>query len=282
MHDPASRSIPPSNSKVTPTPHPQTHLSDKCLQPAEVLSLNAHSREAHTFDLDTQYWASPYSRPVDPSFASFCKAITNKGEEAPSVMQGWPEERAGAPVLRDFDDPLDGHPRYEKIRWANPDKPNVQVALDRMRNRNVAVKFIERGSKVTKHVRREILHHHSLVHENVIRFYDAFLTPRYLAIVMELGEMNLWQYVINRGGRLAEEEARDFFRQLIIGLDYCHSKGVANRWVRLGLVRKCSSQTGCVSFPHVGFGPQTWIVTLMTEHVLQTGWILTALSGCGG
>lgn len=76
------------------------------------------------------------------------------------------------------EDPLEGNPRYETIRWATPDKPNVQVALDRQRNTNVAVKFIRRGSSVRKHVRREILHHRSLQHPHVVQFYEAFLTPK--------------------------------------------------------------------------------------------------------
>ncbi|CAD7699558.1 unnamed protein product [Ostreobium quekettii] len=164
-------------------------------------------------------------------------------------MAGWPAPPSSAPVLSDVDDPLAGHPRYEKIRWANPDKPNVQVALDRVASRNVAVKFIERGAKVTKHVKREILHHHSLVHRNVVRFYDAFLTPTYLVIVQELGEMNLWQHVCNRGGRLAEEEARGFFRQMIEGLEYCHSMGVANRDIKLENSILKTQYAGGVSTP---------------------------------
>ena len=34
-------------------------------------------------------------------------------------------------------------------------------------------------------------------------------------------------------GRMQEDEARYFFQQLISGVDYCHSKGVAHRDLKL-------------------------------------------------
>ncbi|GMH38144.1 hypothetical protein BSKO_06028 [Bryopsis sp. KO-2023] len=138
-----------------------------------------------------------------------------------------------AQVMHDSDDPLERHPRYEKIRWASADKPNVQIALDRSRNQNVAIKFIERGEGVKKHARREIVHHRVLRHEHVVQFLEAFLTPRYLCVAMELGEQNLWQYVRSQGGRLPEDLARELFCQLLLGLEYCHSVGVANRDIKL-------------------------------------------------
>ena len=49
-----------------------------------------------------------------------------------------------------------------------------------------------------------------------------FLTKEYLAIAMEYAAGgDMFQYVKHRGG-LEEVEARWFFQQLIIGMDYCH------------------------------------------------------------
>ena len=42
----------------------------------------------------------------------------------------------------------------------------------------------------------------------------------------------MFQYVKRRGG-VHEHEARWFFQQLIIGLDYCHRMGVVNRDIKL-------------------------------------------------
>lgn len=51
---------------------------------------------------------------------------------------------------------------------------------------------------------------------------QVFLTKDYLAIAMEFAAGgDMFQYVKHRGG-LEEVEARWFFQQLIIGMDYCH------------------------------------------------------------
>ena len=84
-------------------------------------------------------------------------------------------------MLRDMEDPLQGHPRYEKIRWASGSKDNVQIALDRQCNKTVAVKFFPRGSAISDYVRREILHHAELHHANVVALYHVFLTSGYVA-----------------------------------------------------------------------------------------------------
>ena len=51
---------------------------------------------------------------------------------------------------------------------------------------------------------------------------QVFLTPKYLAIAMEYvpgGDM--FEYVVRKGG-LKESEARWFFQQLIVAVDYVH------------------------------------------------------------
>mmetsp|Transcript_13193 Transcript_13193/g.34157 ORF Transcript_13193/g.34157 Transcript_13193/m.34157 type:complete len:353 (-) Transcript_13193:153-1211(-) len=97
----------------------------------------------------------------------------------------------------------------------------------------VAVKFIERGSKVDKNVEREILNHRALCHPNIIRFHEVFLMENYLAIVMEFaagGE--LFERIAARG-RFEEAEARYFFQQLVCGLEHCHRMGICHRDLKL-------------------------------------------------
>ena len=109
----------------------------------------------------------------------------------------------------------------------------VELCADRATGQQVAIKFIERGDKVTKYVEREILNHRVLLHPHVVQFKEVFLTPRYLAIAMEYvpgGDM--FEYVVRKGG-LKESEARWFFQQLIVGVDYLHRMGVASRDIKL-------------------------------------------------
>lgn len=69
---------------------------------------------------------------------------------------------------------------------------------------------------------REILNHRDLVHPHIVQFKEVFLTPHYLAIAMEFASGgDMFEYVVRKNG-LKEDEARWFFQQLIVGLDYCH------------------------------------------------------------
>jgi serine/threonine-protein kinase SRK2 len=102
----------------------------------------------------------------------------------------------------------------------------------------VAVKMLPRGNLVRAYrtyVKREIVHHSSLRHPLVIRLHEVLLTPHHLCISMEYAKGgDLHSYLQRRPGcKLPEGEARWLFQQLILGLEYCHSRGVANRDLKL-------------------------------------------------
>lgn len=131
-------------------------------------------------------------------------------------------------------EPLEGHPRYEKIRDLNSGTFGfVQLARDKQSGELTAIKFIERGDKVTKYVEREIDNHRCLVHPHIVQFKEVFLTSNHLGIAMEFAPGgDMFEYVVKKNG-LREDEARWFFQQLIVGLDYCHRMGVVNRDIKL-------------------------------------------------
>lgn len=62
----------------------------------------------------------------------------------------------------------------------------------------MAIKFLERGPGIGRGVVREVLNHRLLVaHPHIVRFREAFLTPRHLAIVMEYAAGgDMFEYVI--------------------------------------------------------------------------------------
>lgn len=124
--------------------------------------------------------------------------------------------------------------RYQKIRDLNSGTFGfVELALDKVTGQQVAIKFIERGDKVTKYVSREIVNHRYLMHPHVVQFKEVFLTPQYLAIAMEyVSGGDMFEHVVRKGG-LKESEARWFFQQLIVGVDYLHRMGVASRDIKL-------------------------------------------------
>lgn len=58
---------------------------------------------------------------------------------------------------------------------------------------------------------------------------QVLAAPPYVGIVMEyVSGGTLFDYVSSRGG-LSEPEARWFFQQLLIGLDYCHKRGAQHK-----------------------------------------------------
>lgn len=89
-------------------------------------------------------------------------------------------------------------------------------------------------------------------HHNVIKAYEAILTPTHFALVMEFASGgSLTSYVSERFSKanttglfLNEDEARYFFRQFIEAVQYCHSNNVAHRDLKLECVC-CFSMSLC-------------------------------------
>ncbi|GAB4823630.1 hypothetical protein N2152v2_010676 [Parachlorella kessleri] len=115
----------------------------------------------------------------------------------------------------------------------------VVLAKDVRTGQLAAVKLLPRGELIKSFrimVLREVLHHGSLHHPFIVGLREVFLTPRYLAIAMEYAAGgDLFHHLLRQcdGHRLEESDARWIFQQLIIGLQYCHERGVANRDLKL-------------------------------------------------
>ena len=108
----------------------------------------------------------------------------------------------------------------------------VVLAIDARSNEQVAIKRLER-EHLTRFVESEILNHSRLRHPHIVQFREVFLSERYINIVMDFASGgSLFQYVREKQ-RLSEPLARWFFQQLILAVDYCHKKGVANRDIKL-------------------------------------------------
>ncbi|KAI5067394.1 hypothetical protein GOP47_0017922 [Adiantum capillus-veneris] len=131
------------------------------------------------------------------------------------------------PILHDND-------RYKHVKDIGSGNFGVACLMrDEASRELVAVKYIERGGKIDENVTREIVNHRSLLHPNIVRFKEVFLTPTHLAIVMEYAAGGELFERICRAGRFSEDEARFFFQQLISGVSYCHKMEICHRDLKL-------------------------------------------------
>ena len=66
-------------------------------------------------------------------------------------------------------------------------------------------------------------------HPHIIRLYEVIDTPSDIFVIMEyVPEGELFDYIVSRG-RLPADEARQFFHQIVSGVEYCHHHRVVHR-----------------------------------------------------
>lgn len=109
----------------------------------------------------------------------------------------------------------------------------VKYAVNKETNEAVAIKILDK-EKIQKlnmgaQIKKEISIMKLITHNNVVCVKDVFATTSKIFIVLELVEGGeLFDKIANQG-RLAEPQAKFYFRQLCEGLAHCHSQGVCHR-----------------------------------------------------
>ncbi|KAG2552346.1 CBL-interacting protein kinase 31 isoform X2 [Panicum virgatum] len=101
----------------------------------------------------------------------------------------------------------------------------------------VAIKILDK-EKVQRHrlveqIKREICTMKLVKHPNVVRLFEVMGSKARIFIVLEYVTGGELFEIIATNGRLKEDEARKYFQQLINAVDYCHSRGVYHRDLKL-------------------------------------------------
>jgi serine/threonine protein kinase len=78
-------------------------------------------------------------------------------------------------------------------------------------------------------VRRAIYVMRSLSHKHIVRMYEVITSNTMLYIVMELVTGGELFDRLERHRRVDENLARQYFQQLVDGVEFCHKSGVAHR-----------------------------------------------------
>lgn len=113
----------------------------------------------------------------------------------------------------------------------------VRIAKNMETEEHVAIKIIDKA-KVKKHklfeqIRREICTMKLIQHPNVVRLYEVMGSRTKIYIVLEFVMGGELHDIVATSGRLKEDEACRYFQQLINAVDYCHSRGVYHRDLKL-------------------------------------------------
>lgn len=109
----------------------------------------------------------------------------------------------------------------------------VKHAIDTETNEAVAIKILDK-EKIQKQnmgnqIKKEISIMKMVKHKNIVHMIEVLASKTKIFIVLELvtgGE--LFDKIV-QVGKLSEEQARFYFRQLIDGVEYCHKLGICHR-----------------------------------------------------
>jgi len=116
---------------------------------------------------------------------------------------------------------------------------SVRVGLHKPSNMKVAIKVYPKEKILEpnrqKSVRREIKIMERMNHPNIIKIYDTIETRNYVNIIMEyIDGKSLYHFLkAQPQRRIKEKHAFHIFKQLISALDYCHSRCITHRDIKL-------------------------------------------------
>lgn len=109
----------------------------------------------------------------------------------------------------------------------------VKLARHVFTGEKVAVKVIDKSKldEVSKsHLFQEVRCMKLVQHPNVVRLYEVIDTATKLYLILEWGDGgDLYDYIMRHDSGLSEQLAREYFRQIVRAISYCHQLHVVHR-----------------------------------------------------
>ncbi|KAK9726587.1 hypothetical protein RND81_05G225000 [Saponaria officinalis] len=103
--------------------------------------------------------------------------------------------------------------------------------------KSVAMKVVGKEkvikANMMEQIKREISVMKRVKHPNIVELYEVMATKSKIYLAMELVRGGEFFTKISKNGKLDEDLARFYFRQLISAVEFCHSRGVYHRDLKL-------------------------------------------------
>mmetsp|Transcript_110386 Transcript_110386/g.246688 ORF Transcript_110386/g.246688 Transcript_110386/m.246688 type:complete len:335 (-) Transcript_110386:292-1296(-) len=125
-------------------------------------------------------------------------------------------------VLEDKAKPV-GEGTYGTVYRGRCTKTQRSVAIKRVKTE------LEHAGGVPATAIREVAVLKGMRHRNIVALLDVRCTPGRLDLVFEFIDVNLKQHMKQHGLRLEASAVRDFQKQLMQGIDFCHSHRIIHR-----------------------------------------------------
>lgn len=142
----------------------------------------------------------------------------------------------------------------------------VKLAFEKETGQQVAIKIISKAAfnqrpELQQKVKREIALMRLVEHPNILRLIDVLESNRHLYIILEYAEQGeLFDFLVSNRF-LTEEVALEFFRQIVLALEYLHKLGICHRDLKPENVLLDS----CTQVKLADFGFARWVSTDLTE-----------------
>lgn len=142
----------------------------------------------------------------------------------------------------------------------------VKLGIHKETGAHVAVKIIQKAAfsqrpDLQLKVQREIALMRLVDHPNILKLIDVLESPRHLYIILEYAEQGeLFDYLVSNR-YLQEEDAMEFFRQIVSAVEYLHQLGICHRDLKPENILLDS----CTRVKLADFGFARWVASSLTE-----------------
>jgi len=116
---------------------------------------------------------------------------------------------------------------------------SVRLAYNKVLGKKVALKVYDKRKlkepQRQKGIYREIYILGKMNHSNILKLYDAFDTDNHVILATEyIRGKSLHAHIKSQPNRKLEEwEAKRIFKQIVCGIEYCHSRSIVHRDIKL-------------------------------------------------